>query len=51
MTFLTLPAPVGLDLCVTRQGNLPKFDTQSTLTIRAQTELGIIPLAGIKASF
>lgn len=40
MTFVKVPAPLGLDLYVTRQGNVPDFATQSTLQLDPKIDLG-----------
>ncbi len=39
-TFVTLPDVLRLDLLVTRQGNLPTFDTQSKLELEPLADLG-----------
>ena len=40
LTFLTLPAPVALDVYTIRQGNLPDFKTQSALEIVPAADCG-----------
>jgi len=40
LTFLSLPAPLALDLFTTQQGNLPDFKTESVLQLDPQADLG-----------
>jgi hypothetical protein len=40
MTFVKLPAPLGLDLYTTQQGHLPDFATHSTLQLDPKLDLG-----------
>ena len=40
LTFVTVPEVLKLDLFVTRQGNVPAFDTQSKLELEPLADLG-----------